>query len=165
MINERIFHRQVRLIDDKGENLGVVDTQYARERAQEAGLDLVVITETSTPPVCKILDYGKFRYEERKRKSLLRKNQRVVQVKEVKVRPVIDEHDFQVKLKKIINFLADGCRVRVTLRFRGRELSHQEIGMQILERIRTETANYSKVEQQPLMEGRQMIMIIMSTVK
>ena len=156
------MHRQVRLINEHGDNVGVVDTRDARERAEAAGLDLVVVTETSDPPVCKILDYGKFRYEERKRKSLLKKNQKMVQVKEVKVRPVIDEHDFQVKLRKIHDFLKDGNRVRVTLRFRGREMAHQEIGLKLLHRIRDELTEISKVEHQPAMEGRQMIMVLVA---
>lgn len=156
------MHREVRLIDENGNNVGVVGIHDARARAEAAGLDLVVVTETANPPVCKILDYGKFRYEERKRKTLLKKNQKVIQVKEVKVRPVIDEHDFQVKLRKIKGFLEDGNRVRATLRFRGREMSHQEIGIQILHRIRDELTDVSKVEQQPSMEGRQMIMVLVA---
>ncbi len=150
------------MINEHGDNVGVVDTRDARERAEAAGLDLVVVTETSDPPVCKILDYGKFRYEERKRKTMLKKNQKMVQVKEVKVRPVIDEHDFQVKLRKIHDFLKDGNRVRVTLRFRGREMAHQEIGLKLLHRIRDELTEISKVEHQPAMEGRQMIMVLVA---
>lgn len=152
----------MRLIDENGNNVGIIDTRDARARAETAGLDLVIVTETSDPPVCKILDYSKFRYEERKRKSLLKKNQKIVQVKEVKVRPVIDEHDFQVKLRKIHDFLKDGNRVRVTLRFRGREMSHQEIGLNLLHRIRDELSEISKVEHQPAMEGRQMIMVLVA---
>lgn len=156
------MHAQVRLITENGDNVGVVDTRDARARAEAAGLDLVIVTETSNPPVCKILDYGKFRYEERKKKSLLKKNQKMVQVKEVKVRPVIDEHDFQVKLRRTRQFLEDGNRVRVTLRFRGREMAHQEIGLRLLHRIRDELAEISKVEHQPAMEGRQMIMVLVA---
>ena len=152
----------MRLIDENGNNVGVVETRDARARAEAVGLDLVIVTETSDPPVCKILDYGKFRYEERKRKALLKKNQKIVQVKEVKVRPVIDEHDFQVKMRKIRDFLDDGNRVRVTLRFRGREMAHQEMGLKLLHRIRDELAELSKVEQQPAMEGRQMIMVLVA---
>ena len=122
----------------------------------------MIVTEASNPPVCRILDYGKFRYEERKKKPLLKKNQKMVQVKEVKVRPVIDEHDFQVKLRRTRQFLEDGNRVRVTLRFRGREMAHQEIGLRLLHRIRDELAEISKVEHQPAMEGRQMIMVLVA---
>ena len=157
-INERIMHREVRLIDEHGQNVGVVETKQALVRAQEAGLDLVVIADGSTPAVCKILDYGKYRYEERKRKNLVRKNQKVVQTKEVKLRPVIDEHDFQVKLKKVRQFIDEGHRVRVTLRFRGREMSRQDIGLAILHRVRDELKDIAKVDQSPNMEGRQMVM-------
>ena len=163
MINDGIRFSRVRLIDEHGDNLGIVDTQRAQTQASEAGLDLVVIAEDSTPPVCKILDYGKFRYEERKRKSQLKKNQKVVQVKEAKVRPVIDEHDFQIKLRKIIGFIGEGHRVRVTLRFRGREIAHQEIGLEVLQRIRSQVEEIARVEQEPSLEGRQMIMVLIGT--
>jgi translation initiation factor IF-3 len=150
----------VRLIDEKGENVGVMPIAQALGRAEQAGLDLVEIAPQGDPPVCKILDYGKFKYEEQKRKSEARKKQKVIEIKEIKMRPSIDHHDYDIKMRSVTKFLGEGDKVKVTLRFRGRELVHQEIGVKVLERVRDDLAPIAKVEQFPKMEGRQMTMVI-----
>jgi len=159
-VNEAIRVPQVRLIDADGENIGVVSARDALMRAEEAGLDLVEISPNADPPVCKILDYGKFKYEAQKKKNEAKKRQRVIEVKEIKLRPNIDEHDYVVKMKNCHRFLSDGDKVKVTLRFRGREMAHQDLGMKVLIRVRDDMAELAKVEQLPKMEGRQMIMIM-----
>ena len=159
-VNEQIENSQVRLIDETGENLGVIDIQDARDRADAAGLDLVEIAGNSDPPVCKILDYGKFKYQAQKRASEARKKQKTIDVKEIKMRPNIDQHDYDVKMRSMVRFLNEGDKVKVTLRFRGREMAHQELGMKVLERVRDDLDELSKVEQFPKMEGRQMTMVI-----
>ncbi len=128
--------------------------------ATEAGLDLVEISPTAVPPVCKILDYGKFKYEDQKRKAEARKKQKVIEVKEIKMRPGIDIHDYEVKMRAIHRFLEEGDKVKVTLRFRGREMVHQELGVKVLDRVRTDLDAVAKVESSPRLEGRQMIMVI-----
>ena len=159
-INQNIENNEVRLIDENGEMVGVVPLSAALERAQAAGLDLVEVSPNAAPPVCKILDYGKFKYEAQKKASAARRKQRVIDVKEIKMRPNIDSNDYNIKMRKIYEFLSDGDKVKVTLRFRGRELAHQDIAMSLLERVRDELGETAKVEQFPKMEGRQMVMIM-----
>jgi len=158
-VNTEIRSAEVRLIDADGSNVGVVSINDALSRAEAAGLDLVEIVPNSQPPVCKILDFGKFKYEEQKRKNEARKKQKVIEVKEIKMRPGIDEHDYQVKMKAIHRFLDEGDKVKVTLRFRGREMAHQEIGARVLERVQEDLNTIAKVEAFPRMEGRQMTMV------
>ncbi|WP_299437951.1 translation initiation factor IF-3 [uncultured Rhodospira sp.] len=159
-VNDAIRVPQVRLIDAEGENVGVVAIRDALNQAEEAGLDLVEISPNADPPVCKILDYGKFKYENQKKKNEAKKRQKVIEVKEIKLRPNIDEHDYVVKMKNCHKFLSEGDKVKVTLRFRGREMAHQDLGMKVLIRVRDDMADLAKVEQLPKMEGRQMIMIM-----
>jgi len=158
--DEFISVPKVRVIDQDGENLGVLYTREAIAIAQEAGLNLVEVSPGADPPVCKILDIGKFKYESQKKAAAARKNQKTQEIKEIKMRPNIDEHDYQTKMKAIHRFLEDGDKVKLTLRFRGRELSHGELGLKLLERVRDETAELAKVEQLPRLEGRQMLMVI-----
>ncbi len=150
----------VRLVDEKGEMVGVIDTEKAREMANDAGLDLVEVSPNADPPVCKLLDFGKFKYEAQKKANIARKKQKTVDVKEIKMRPGIDQHDYAAKMRSINRFLGDGDKVKVTLRFRGREMVHQELGMRVLERVRDEVDEHAKVEQFPRMEGRLMTMVI-----
>ncbi|MBV8617032.1 MAG: translation initiation factor IF-3 [Acetobacteraceae bacterium] len=159
-VNEEIRAAQVRLIDQDGEMLGVMSGREALQRAFAAGLDLVEISPNADPPVAKILDYGKYKYEQQKKKNEQKKRQKVIEIKEVKVRPNIDENDYQVKMRAMKSFIEEGDKVKVTLRFRGREMAHQDIGMRVLERIRQEMDGLSKVEQMPRMENRQMIMVL-----
>ncbi len=159
-VNKEIASVQVRLIDEEGENVGVIATAAALERAFDAGLDLVEISPGADPPVAKILDYGRFKYEDQKKKNEARKKQKVIEVKEIKMRPNIDQHDYDVKMRSINRFIGDGDKVKVTLRFRGREMVHQELGLKVLNRVREEVDEIAKVEQFPRMEGRQMIMIV-----
>ena len=159
-VNEEIRAAQVRLIDQDGEMLGVMSGREALQRAFAAGLDLVEISPNADPPVVKILDYGKYKYEQQKKKNEQKKRQKVIEIKEVKVRPNIDENDYQVKMRAMKSFIEEGDKVKVTLRFRGREMAHQDIGMRVLERIRQEMDGLSKVEQMPRMENRQMIMVL-----
>ena len=140
--------------------LGVVPVQDALERAKESGLDLVEVSPNAAPPVCKILDYGKFKYEEQKRANQARKKQKTFDVKEIKMRPGIDEHDYQVKMRSVRRFLDEGDKVKMTIRFRGREMAHQELGMKVLDRVREDVDELAKVEQFPKSEGRLMTMII-----
>jgi translation initiation factor IF-3 len=148
------------LINEKGDMVGVVSLNDALQAAADAGLDLAEIAPQAEPPVCKILDYGKFKYEEQKKKNEARKKQRVIEVKEVKLRPGIDDHDYEVKMRSMVRFLDEGDKVKVTMRFRGREMAHQEIGMEVLMRVRDALEEKSKVEQMPRMEGRQMVMVL-----
>jgi translation initiation factor IF-3 len=159
-VNKEIASIQVRLIDHEGENVGIVATAVALEQAVEAGLDLVEISPGADPPVAKILDYGRFKYEDQKKKNEARKKQKVIEVKEIKMRPNIDQHDYDVKMRSINRFIGDGDKVKVTLRFRGREMVHQELGLKVLNRVREQIDEIAKVEQFPRMEGRQMIMIV-----
>ncbi|MEO1191760.1 MAG: translation initiation factor IF-3 [Pseudomonadota bacterium] len=151
---------RVRLIDEQGENQGVVATPEALHMAYLAGLDLVEISPNADPPVVKILDYGKFKYEAQKRANEARKKQKVIEVKEIKMRPGIDTHDYDTKMKQVHSFLAEGDKVKITLRFRGREMAHQDLGMKVLDRVREDTEEVAKVEAFPKLEGRQMIMVI-----
>jgi len=150
----------VRLIDQDGEMQGVMTAREAQNRAFAVGLDLLEISPNADPPVVKILDFGKFKYEQQKKKNEAKKKQRVIEIKEVKVRPNIDENDYQVKMRAMKSFIGEGDKVKVTLRFRGREMAHQEIGVRVLERIRNEMDPLSKVEQMPRMENRQMVMVL-----
>lgn len=159
-VNGEINSMQVRLVDQNGEMIGVVSLREALERADDAGLDLVEVAAQASPPVCKILDFGKFKFEEQKKKNEARKKQKVIEVKEIKLRPTIDDNDYGVKMRAMVRFLEEGDKVKVTLRFRGRELAHQDLGMQVLIRVRDELEEMAKVEQMPKMEGRQMIMVL-----
>src|SRR4029079_12306602 len=146
--------------DQTGHNHGPVDTRLAIERAQEAGLDLVEIAPNSTPPVCKLLDYGKYKYQAQKKAAEARKKQKVVEVKEIKLRPMIDDHDYEVKMRAMQRFFEEGDKVKVTLRFRGREMAHQELGTALLSRVKDDTAKFAKVEMDARFEGRQMVMVL-----
>ena len=159
-INDEIRVPQVRLIDDRGEMLGVMSAREALIRAYDVGLDLVEISPNAVPPVCKILDYGKYKYEQQKKANEARKKQKVVEIKEIKVRPNIDDHDYDVKMKQMRNFIGEGDKVKVTLRFRGREMAHQELGVKVLERIRNDLIELVRVEQMPKLENRQMVMVV-----
>ncbi|PPD45876.1 MAG: translation initiation factor IF-3 [Methylocystis sp.] len=158
--NREIRAREVQLIDSEGKNHGVVQLPDALGIAEQAGLDLVEIAPNSVPPVCKILDYGRFRFAEQKKAAEARKKQKVVEVKEIKLRPGIDEHDYGVKMKAVLRFFEEGDKVKVTLRFRGREIAHQDIGYRLMTRVKAETATVAKVELEPSMEGRQMVMVL-----
>ncbi len=159
-INDQIRSREVRLIDETGQNVGVVSRFDALERATAAGLDLVEISPDAQPPVVKILDYGKFKYQEQKKAAEARKKQKVVEIKEIKMRPNIDDHDYDVKMRAIRRFFEEGDKVKVTLRFRGREMAHTELGMDLLRRVKADLLEISKVESEPKFEGRQMIMVL-----
>ena len=151
---------KVRVIDDEGENLGVMFTQEAIEQAYEVGLDLVEVSPNADPPVCKFLDIGKYKYEAQKKANIARKTQRTQEIKEIKMRPNIDDHDYDTKMKKVHDFIGEGDKVKITLRFRGRELSHQQLGMNLLQRVAENVAEIAKVEAYPRMEGRQMLMVL-----
>lgn len=151
---------EVRLIGAEGEQAGVVNIRTALQMAEEAGVDLVEIAPLAEPPVCRIMDYGKFKYQEAKKAHEAKQKQKQVQVKEIKLRPGTDENDYQIKLRNMTRFLEEGDKVKVTLRFRGREMAHQEFGMRQLERIKTDLESIGLVEQMPKMEGRQMVMVI-----
>ena len=159
-VNHQINVPEVRLVREDGSMAGVVSTRAAISMAADAGLDLVEVSPNATPPVCKILDFGKFKYEEQKRKNEARKKQKVIEVKEIKLRPGIDTHDYDVKMRSIHRFLEEGDKVKVTMRFRGREMAHQELGAKVLDRVKTDLDAIAKVESAPKMEGRQMIMVI-----
>ena len=159
-INEEIRVREVHLIDKDGQNLGTIPIAEALVKAQEAGLDLVEISPNATPPVCKLLDYGKYKYQEQKKQAEARKKQKVVEVKEIKFRPMIDDHDYDVKMRSMQRFFEEGDKVKVTLRFRGREMAHQELGIQLLNRVKDDTGKIAKVESEPRFEGRQMVMVL-----
>ena len=158
--NREIRAREVQLIDAEGQNRGVVQLLEALALAEEAGVDLVEIVPNATPPVCKILDYGKFRFLEQKKAAEARKKQKIVEIKEIKLRPGIDDHDYDVKMRAMRRFFEEGDKVKVTLRFRGREMAHQDIGYRLLQRVKEETTTIAKVEAEPSMEGRQMIMVL-----
>jgi len=159
-VNEEIGVPRVRPIDARGNMVGIVSRNEALERAAEAGLDLVEIASNADPPVCEILDYGKYKYEEQKKKSEARKKQKTIEVKEIKLRPGIDDHDYAVKMRAMRNFIEEGDKVKITMRFRGRELAHQDLGMNVLMRVKNDLDEIAKVEQFPKMEGRQMTMVM-----
>ncbi|MEO7248443.1 MAG: translation initiation factor IF-3 [Novosphingobium sp.] len=158
--NQLITSDKVRVIDGEGENLGVMYTKEAIEQAAEVGLDLVEVSPNADPPVCKFLDVGKFRYEAQKKANIARKTQKTQEIKEIKMRPNIDDHDYDVKMRNVKRFIDDGDKVKITLRFRGRELSHQQLGMNLLRRVQEDTAEVAKIEAYPRMEGRQMLMVL-----
>jgi translation initiation factor IF-3 len=151
---------EIRLIDQDGENAGVVSPARAIEMAEEVGLDLVEISPGASPPVCKIMDFGKFKYETQKKAAEAKKKQKIIEIKEVKFRPNIDTHDYEVKMRSVSKFLGEGDKVKVTLRFRGREMAHLELGRELLERIAGDIEPIAKIESMPKMEGRQMIMVV-----
>ena len=159
-VNEEIRAREVQLIDASGHNHGPTPIQAALDMAQAAGLDLVEIAPNSVPPVCKLLDYGKFRFQAQKKASEARKKQKVVEVKEIKLRPMIDDHDYQVKMRSMERFFEEGDKVKITLRFRGREMAHQEVAYKVMGRVKQVLDSAGKVESEPSFEGRQMIMIL-----
>ncbi len=159
-INREIRVPQVRLTGVDGVQIGIVPTAEAIRMAMDADVDLVEVAPNAVPPVCRLMDYGKFRYQEQKRAQEIKSKQKVVQVKEVKFRPATDENDFQTKLRAVKRFLGDGDKAKITLRYRGREMAHQDIGMQVLNRLREELSEVAQVEQMPKLEGRQMIMVL-----
>jgi translation initiation factor IF-3 len=159
-INEEIRVREVQLIDATGHNHGPTPIQTALEMAQAAGLDLVEIAPNSAPPVVKLLDYGKYKYQAQKKAAEARKRQHVVEIKEIKLRPMIDDHDYDVKMRAMKRFFEEGDKVKITLRFRGREMAHQELGYQLLNRVKGDTGEMAKVESEPRFEGRQMVMVL-----
>jgi translation initiation factor IF-3 len=159
-VNDMIDVPEVRLIDQDGENVGVCSYEKAIELAEEAGLDLVELSPSAKPPVCKILDFGKYKYEAQKKANVARKKQKTIEVKEIKMRPGIESHDYDVKMRSIERFITDGDKVKVTLRFRGREMVHQDRGMNVLQRVREDLDEIAKVEQFPRMEGRLLTMVV-----
>ena len=159
-INRDIRIREIQLIDQDGQNHGTVLTEMAIGLAEAAGLDLVEIAPNSEPPVCKILDYGKFKYQAQKKAAEARRNQKIVEIKEIKLRPSIDDHDYSVKIRAMFSFFEEGDKVKITMRFRGREMAHPELGFKVLDRVRDETAKVAKIELEPRLEGRQMIMVL-----
>jgi translation initiation factor IF-3 len=159
-INDAIRAREVRLIDETGQNVGVVGKADALARAEQAGLDLVEVSPDAEPPVCNILDFGKYKYQEQKKAAEARKHQKIVEIKEIKMRPGIDDHDYDVKMRAIRRFFEEGDKVKITLRFRGREMAHQHLGMDVLKRVKTDTEPIAKVESEPRFEGRQMVMVL-----
>jgi translation initiation factor IF-3 len=158
--NREIRIPKVQLIGADGENMGVVPTDQALRMAEEAGLDLVEISPNVEPPVCKILDLGKLKYANQKKAAEARKKQKIVEVKEIKMRPNIDTHDYEVKMKAMGRFFDEGDKVKVTLKFRGREMAHQELGMKLLQQVKADTTEFAKVEAEPKLEGRQMMMVL-----
>ena len=159
-INENITAREVRMIGADGEQIGIVSIQEALAAAEEVKLDLVEISPDAAPPVCRIMDYGKHIFEKKKQQAAARKNQKQIQIKEIKFRPGTEEGDYQVKLRNLIRFLSEGDKAKVSLRFRGREMAHQELGMELLKRVENDLLEYGTVEQHPKMEGRQLMMVI-----
>uniref|UniRef100_UPI00097096DA translation initiation factor IF-3 n=1 Tax=Gemmobacter megaterium TaxID=1086013 RepID=UPI00097096DA len=159
-VNDRIRAPEIRLIGANGENVGVVTPARAMMMAEEAGLDLVEISPNAEPPVCKIMDFGKFKYEQQKREAEARKKQKIIEIKEIKFRPGTDDHDYQVKMRSVLKFLEEGDKVKITLRFRGREMAHQQLGMDLLNRVAADVNALGKIESMPKLEGRQMVMMI-----
>ncbi|MFV0491070.1 MAG: translation initiation factor IF-3 [Pseudorhodobacter sp.] len=164
-VNDRIRAPEIRLIGADGENVGVVTPARALAMAADVGLDLVEISPNAAPPVCKIMDFGKFKYEQQKREAEARKKQHIIEIKEIKFRPGTDKHDYDVKMRSVLKFLGEGDKVKVTLRFRGREMAHQELGLDLLNRVAADVteAEAGKVEAMPKLEGRQMVMMIAPT--
>ncbi len=159
-MNDRIDAREILLIDEKGQKVGVMSPRQALTMAEQAGLDLVEISPGTQPPVCKILDYGKYKYQAQKKANEARKKQKVIEIKEIKMRPNIDTHDYGVKMRSIKRFFEEGDKVKVTLRFRGREMAHQELGFELLQQVKSDTAEIAKVESEPRFEGRQVVMVL-----
>jgi translation initiation factor IF-3 len=159
-VNDEIRSRDVQLIDQSGHNHGKVEFRDAMAKATEAGLDLVEIAPNSVPPVCKIMDFGKFKFQEQKKAAEARKRQKIVEIKEIKLRPMIDDHDYDTKMKAMKRFFEEGDKVKITLRFRGREMAHQELGSKLLNRVKEDVGTFAKVEQEPKYEGRQIVMVL-----
>lgn len=159
-MNDQIRNTTIRLIDADGNMLGIVPVNQGMEMAENLGLDLVEISPNAEPPVCKVMDYGKFKYEAQKKASEARKKQKVINIKEIKMRPNIDPHDYGIKMKNVRKFIEDGDKVKFTLRFRGREMSHQELGMKLMQQVKADMGDAIKVENEPRLEGRQMVMVI-----
>ncbi|MGD9600871.1 MAG: translation initiation factor IF-3 [Gammaproteobacteria bacterium] len=159
-VNEEISATQVRLIAADGQNVGIVPVAEAHRQAQESGLDLVEIVPTADPPVCRVMDFGKFLFEANKKKHAAKRKQKQIQVKEIKLRPATDDGDYEIKMRNVKRFLEDGDKVKITLRFRGREMAHQDLGAKMLERVETDLVGLAIVEQHPKLEGRQMVMLI-----
>lgn len=159
-MNDRVRAPEIRLIGAEGENVGVVSPEKAMDMAEAAGLDLVEISPNATPPVCKIMDFGKYKYEQQKRESEARKKQKTIEVKEIKFRPNTDTHDYEVKMRNVFKFLENGDKVKITLRFRGREMAHTDLGRDLLHRVADDVEGKGKVENMPKLEGRQMVMMI-----
>ncbi|NEW88158.1 MULTISPECIES: translation initiation factor IF-3 [Rhodopseudomonas] len=158
--NDEIRNFEIQLIDQTGVNQGKVETIVAIKMAMDAGMDLVEISPTSSPPVCKIMDYGKYKYSAQKKAAEARKKQKIVEIKEIKLRPMIDDHDYDVKMKAMLRFFEEGDKVKITLRYRGREMAHQEIGTKLLEKVKNDVAEIAKVEQDARFEGRQVVMVL-----
>jgi translation initiation factor IF-3 len=158
--NDEIRNAQIQLIDQHGTNHGTVETMMAIKLATEAGMDLVEISPNNNPPVCKIMDYGKYKYSAQKKAAEARKKQKVVEIKEIKLRPMIDDHDYDVKMRAMQRFFEEGDKVKITLRYRGREMAHQEIGTKLLDKVKADVAEYAKVEQDARFEGRQVVMVL-----
>ena len=159
-INDRIRAQEIRLIGAEGENIGLVTPGRAMQLAEDAGLDLVEISPNATPPVCKIMDFGKFKYESQKKEAEAKKKQKIIEIKEIKFRPGTDVHDYEVKMRSVTKFLEGGDKVKVTLRFRGREMAHMELGRELLERVAKDVEEIGKIESMPKVEGRQMVMMV-----
>ncbi|MGJ4940957.1 translation initiation factor IF-3 [Bradyrhizobium sp. HKCCYLS1011] len=158
--NDEIRNAQIQLIDQTGQNHGTVETMVAIKMAAEVGMDLVEIQPNSSPPVCKIMDYGKYKYSAQKKAAEARKKQKVVEIKEIKLRPMIDDHDYDVKMRAMQRFFEEGDKVKITLRYRGREMAHQEIGTKLLDKVKADVAAFAKVEQDAKFEGRQVVMVL-----
>lgn len=159
-INDRIRNPEIRLIGADGENVGLVTPSEAMRMAEEAGLDLVEISPNAEPPVCKIMDFGKFKFEQQKREAEARRKQKIIEIKEIKFRPGTDTHDYDVKMRSVLKFLGEGDKVKVTLRFRGREMAHQDLGLELLNRVAADVEAAGKIESMPKLEGRQMVMMV-----
>jgi len=159
-VNDDIRNAQIQLIDQNGQNHGTVETVVAIKMALEVGMDLVEISPNNNPPVCKIMDYGKYKYSAQKKAAEARKKQKVVEIKEIKLRPMIDDHDYDVKMRAMQRFFEDGDKVKITLRYRGREMAHQEIGTKLLDKVKADVAEFAKVEQDARFEGRQVVMVL-----
>ena len=164
-INNRITAREVRVVIDGGDQLGILSISEAIRKAEELGLDLVEVAPEAKPPVCKIMDFGRYKYEAKKKVQTARKNQKTSVLKEIKLRPVISDHDLQIKSKQIIKFLSDGSKVKISLKFKGREITHEELGFKILDKIKTEVQSYAKIDSEPKFEGKQLIMLLSPAAK
>ena len=162
-VNEQVVCTEIRLIGAEGENVGLITPENALDMASEVGLDLVEISPNAEPPVCKIMDFGKYKYEQQKKESEARKKQKTIEVKEIKFRPNTDTHDYEVKMRSVTKFLDNGDKVKITMRFRGREMAHQELGRQLLERVSEDTKEIGKIDSIPKLEGRQIVMLINPT--
>jgi len=158
--NDEIRNLEVQLIDQHGVNVGVTETSVAVKMAMDAGMDLVEISPNNNPPVCKVMDYGKYKFQAQKKAAEARKKQKIVEIKEIKLRPMIDDHDYDVKMRAMLRFFEEGDKVKITLRYRGREMAHQEIGTKLLDKVKAAVADIAKVEQDAKFEGRQVVMVL-----